>query len=138
MNEIIAFIEENLAVILSAAGTMSIAGYAVYFLKKTILPRALTMVATIVSNMFGVPYDGVSDLVNKLPIADKLDELSQKADTELQSRLLALAKDLSSPLYSDEEKRAIQAVYDEMYAKAKPALTVAFNNLLDTYKAHKR
>ena len=104
MNELLQFIQENLSVVLAATGTVSITAYGIYFLKKTILPRALTMVATIVSNMFGVPYDGVHDLVNKLPIADKLDALANKADIELQSRLIALSKDLASPLYSAEEK----------------------------------
>ena len=133
MNELLQFIQENLSVVLAATGTVSITAYGIYFLKKTILPRALTMVATIVSNMFGVPYDGVHDLVNKLPIADKLDALSNKADIELQSRLIALAKDLASPLYSAEEKDRIRAVYNEMYEKAKPTMTVEFQQLLDVY-----
>ena len=96
------------------------------------------MVATIVSNMFGVPYDGVHDLVNKLPIADKLDELAKKGDIELQSRLLALAKDLASPLYNEDEKLAIRMVYNELYEKAKPAMTVAFAQLLDVYQNHNK
>lgn len=136
MNELLQFASENLSVVLAATGTVSITAYGIFFLKKTILPRALTMVATIVSNMFGVPYDGVHDLVNKLPIADKLDELAKKADIELQSRLIALAKDLSSPLYSADEKDRIRAVYNEMYEKAKPTMTVAFTQLLDVYKTH--
>lgn len=136
MNELLQFIQENLSVVLAATGTVSITAYGIYFLKKTILPRALTMVATIVSNMFGVPYDGVHDLVNKLPIADKLDALANKADIELQSRLIALSKDLASPLYSAEEKDNIRAVYNEMYEIAKPTMTVAFQQLLDVYKTH--
>lgn len=136
MNELLQFIQENLSVVLAATGTVSITAYGIYFLKKTILPRALTMVATIVSNMFGVPYDGVHDLVNKLPIADKLDALANKADIELQSRLIALSKDLASPLYSAEEKDRIRAVYNEMYEIAKPTMTVAFQQLLDVYKTH--
>ena len=136
MNELLQFIQENLSVVLAATGTVSITAYGIYFLKKTILPRALTMVATIVSNMFGVPYDGVHDLVNKLPIADKLDALANKADIELQSRLIALSKDLASPLYSAEEKDKIRAVYNEMYEIAKPTMTVAFQQLLDVYKTH--
>lgn len=136
MNELLQFIQENLSVVLAATGTVSITAYGIYFLKKTILPRALTMVATIVSNMFGVPYDGVHDLVNKLPIADKLDALANKADIELQSRLIALSKDLASPLYSAEEKDRIRAVYNEMYEIAKPTMTVAFQQLLDAYKSH--
>lgn len=136
MNELLQFIQENLSVVLAATGTVSITAYGIYFLKKTILPRALTMVATIVSNMFGVPYDGVHDLVNKLPIADKLDALANKADIELQSRLIALSKDLASPLYSAEEKDRIRAVYNEMYEIAKPKMTVAFQQLLDAYKSH--
>ena len=136
MKELLQFIQENLSVVLAATGTVSITAYGIYFLKKTILPRALTMVATIVSNMFGVPYDGVHDLVNKLPIADKLDALANKADIELQSRLIALSKDLASPLYSAEEKDNIRAVYNEMYEIAKPTMTVAFQQLLDVYKTH--
>ncbi len=136
MNELLQFIQENLSVVLAATGTVSITAYGIYFLKKTILPRALTMVATIVSNMFGVPYDGVHDLVNKLPIADKLDALANKADIELQSRLIALSKDLASPLYSAEEKDRIRAVYNEMYERAKPTMTIAFQQLLDVYKTH--
>ena len=134
----LAFISENLSVILAGTGTVSMVGYGIYFLKKTILPKALTMVATIVSNMFGVPYDGVHDLVNRLPIADKLDELAKKGDIELQSRLLALAKDLSSPLYNEDEKLAIRMVYNELYEKAKPAMTVAFTQLLDVYQNHNK
>lgn len=136
MNELLQFIQENLSVVLAATGTVSITAYGIYFLKKTILPRALTMVATIVSNMFGVPYDGVHDLVNKLPIADKLDALANKADIELQSRLIALSKDLASPLYSAEEKDRIRAVYNEMYERAKPTMTIAVQQLLDVYKTH--
>lgn len=136
MKELLQFIQENLSVVLAATGTVSITAYGIYFLKKTILPRALTMVATIVSNMFGVPYDGVHDLVNKLPIADKLDALANKADIELQSRLIALSKDLASPLYSAEEKDRIRAVYNEMYEKAKPTMTIAFQQLLDVYRTH--
>ena len=134
----LAFISENLSVILAGTGTVSMVGYGIYFLKKTILPKALTMVATIVSNMFGVPYDGVHDLVNRLPIADKLDELAKKGDIELQSRLLALAKDLASPLYNEDEKLAIRMVYNELYEKAKPAMTVAFTQLLDVYQNHNK
>ena len=138
MEQILAFISENLSVILTGTGTVSMVGYGIYFLKKTILPKALTMVATIVSNMFGVPYDGVHDLVNKLPIADKLDELAKKGDIEIQSRLLALAKDLASPLYNEDEKLAIRMVYNELYEKAKPAMTVAFTQLLDVYQNHNK
>jgi hypothetical protein len=138
MEQILAFISENLSVILAGTGTVSMVGYGIYFLKKTILPKALTMVATIVSNMFGVPYDGVHDLVNRLPIADKLDELAKKGDIELQSRLLALAKDLSSPLYNEDEKLAIRMVYNELYEKAKPAMTLAFTQLLDVYQNHNK
>jgi hypothetical protein len=138
MEQILAFISENLSVILAGTGTVSMVGYGIYFLKKTILPKALTMVATIVSNMFGVPYDGVHDLVNRLPIADKLDELAKKGDIELQSRLLALAKDLASPLYNEDEKLAIRMVYNELYEKAKPAMTVAFTQLLDVYQNHNK
>ena len=138
MEQMLAFISENLSVILAGTGTVSMVGYGIYFLKKTILPKALTMVATIVSNMFGVPYDGVHDLVNKLPIADKLDELAKKGDIELQSRLLALAKDLASPLYNEDEKLAIRMVYNELYEKAKPAMTVAFAQLLDVYQNHNK
>jgi hypothetical protein len=138
MEQMLAFISENLSVILAGTGTVSMVGYGIYFLKKTILPKALTMVATIVSNMFGVPYDGVHDLVNRLPIADKLDELAKKGDIELQSRLLALAKDLSSPLYNEDEKLAIRMVYNELYEKAKPAMTVAFTQLLDVYQNHNK
>ena len=138
MEQILAFISENLSVILTGTGTVTVVGWSIYFVKKTILPKALTMVATIVSNMFGVPYDGVYDLVNKLPIADKLDELAKKGDIELQSRLLALAKDLSSPLYNEDEKLAIRMVYNELYEKAKPAMTVAFTQLLDVYQNHNK
>lgn len=138
MNELLQFASENLSVILAATGTVSITAYGIFFLKKTILPRALTMVATIVSNMFGVPYDGVHDLVNKLPIADKLDALASKADIELQSRLIALSKDLASPLYSAEEKERIKAVYNELYEMAKPQMTIAFQQLLDVYKNHNK
>jgi hypothetical protein len=138
MEQMLAFISENLSVILAGTGTVSMVGYGIYFLKKTILPKALTMVATIVSNMFGVPYDGVHDLVNRLPIADKLDELAKKGDIELQSRLLALAKDLASPLYNEDEKLAIRMVYNELYEKAKPAMTVAFTQLLDVYQNHNK
>ena len=138
MEQMLAFISENLSVILAGTGTVSMVGYGIYFLKKTILPKALTMVATIVSNMFGVPYDGVHDLVNRLPIADKLDELAKKGDIELQSRLLALAKDLASPLYNEDEKLAIRMVYNELYEKAKPAMTLAFTQLLDVYQNHNK
>ena len=138
MEQILAFISENLSVILTGTGTVTVVGWSIYFVKKTILPKALTMVATIVSNMFGVPYDGVYDLVNKLPIADKLDELAKKGDIELQSRLLALAKDLASPLYNEDEKLAIRMVYNELYEKAKPAMTVAFTQLLDVYQNHNK
>lgn len=138
MNELILFLQENLSVILAGTGTLSIVGYGIYFLKKAILPKALTMVATIVSNLFGVPYDGVRDLVDKLPIAEKLDALAEKADLEIQSRLIALAKDLSSPLYSDAEKESIKAVYKELYAKSGENLSVAFKELLETYQNHNK
>jgi hypothetical protein len=138
MEQILAFISENLSVILTGTGTVTVVGWSIYFVKKTILPKALTMVATIVSNMFGVPYDGVYDLVIKLPIADKLDELAKKGGIELQSRLLALAKDLASPLYNEDEKLAIRMVYNELYEKAKPAMTVAFTQLLDVYQNHNK
>jgi hypothetical protein len=129
------WINENLELVLGSTGIAAFVTYVSVRFTSVAIPRFLGQVqktfAIIISNLFGVEFGEGTDMVNKLPVIGKFDEMAEELELQLYLKLLDLKKQLVSPLYTELEKVPIENLYNYLYDRLKDNLPDEFQQVLD-------
>lgn len=124
-----AWLEANLPELLAGGGVSVLVTYLVHRFNSKILPNFLLSVqrvfAVIVSNLFGVSFGEGQDIVEKLPVIGKFDDLSVDIRLSNELKLFELKKQLNSPLYTELEKIPIENMFNYLFAKMEENLSEA-------------
>lgn len=114
------WLQENIFTIITSGGVLAFIGYVYHKFIKSVVPNLIKSVtnvaARLISNLFGTNYDDGNDMVDKLPLVDKLKELEEDIRLNNELKLLEYKQKLASPLYDELEKIPIQKAYDQIFA----------------------
>lgn len=129
------WINQNLEIVLGGTGIAAFITYISVRFTSVVLPKFLGQVqktfAIIVSNLFGVSFGEGADMVDKLPVIGKFDDMAEELELQLYLKLLDLKKQLVSPLYTTLEKVPIENLYNYLYDRLKENLPEEFKQVLD-------
>lgn len=128
------FLKDNLNVILSGVSVVAFITLLYFKFNKTHIPNLINKVtnvfAVIVSNLLGKSYGDGRDIVNKLPIVDKVKDLEKDIKISNEIKLIELKQKLISPIYTEEEKTHLRRVYDYLYSQMRDELPEEIKELL--------
>jgi len=128
------FLKDNLNVILSGVSVVAFITLLYFKFNKTHIPNLINKVtnvfAIIVSNLLGKTYGDGKDIVNKLPIVDKVQVLEKDIKISNEIKLIELKQKLISPIYTEEEKTHLRRVYDYLYSQMRDELPEEIKELL--------
>lgn len=128
------FLKDNLNVILSGVSVVAFITLLYFKFNKTHIPNLINKVtnvfAIIVSNLLGKTYGDGKDIVNKLPIVDKVKDLEKDIKISNEIKLIELKQKLISPIYTEEEKTHLRRVYDYLYSQMRDELPEEIKELL--------
>lgn len=131
---VLEFLEDNLNVILSGVSVVAFITLLYFKFNKTHIPNLINKVtnvfAIIVSNLLGKSYGDGRDIVNKLPIVDKVKDLEKDIKISNEIKLIELKQKLISPIYTEEEKTHLRRVYDYLYSQMRDELPEEIKELL--------
>ena len=118
INGLINGIKSNWEVITFGTFMATITGVAGYWVTKKVIPALidtfLLYLAKIMAKLTGVPVDGVSDVIQKLPFVDNLKKASEELHQQNEIKLMELKNKLVSPKLSEAERLAYQGIYDKL------------------------
>lgn len=130
----IEWVQNNLELVLGGTSLAAFITYISLRFTSVVLPKFLTQVqkmfAVIISNLFGVSFGEGMDMVDKLPVMNKFDEMAVELEMQIYLKLIDLKKQIASPLYSDLEKVPLQNLYNFLYEKVKTKLPIEIQNVL--------
>ena len=128
------FLKDNLNFILSGVSVVAFITLLYFKFNKTHIPNLINKVtnvfAVIVSNLLGKSYGDGKDIVNKLPIVDKVKDLEKDIKISNEIKLIELKQKLISPIYTEEEKTHLRRVYDYLYSQMRDELPEEIKELL--------
>lgn len=129
------FARENSVMLTTGTAVSVLGGGFIYYVVKKVVPETLNklllFVTKLVAKMFGVPVEGVSDMVQKLPIMDKMEAWEAKLQTQNELKLIELKNKLVSPKLSDTERIAYIAMYDKILLDMGAAISSSTKNALE-------
>jgi len=103
-------------VLTSSVVLSALFGWFAWYLHRYFLPRVtsklLSWVVQVVSQMFGVPQEQVSEEVYELPIVAQMKDWNERMIMESELKLIELQNRLVSPILSNSERIAYQAEFD--------------------------
>lgn len=130
----IEWVQNNLELVLGGTSLAAFITYISLRFTSVVLPKFLgqvqKMFAIIVSNLFGVSFGEGMDMVEKLPVLNKFDEMAVELEMQIYLKLIDLKKQIASPLYTDLEKVPLQNLYNFLYEKVKAKLPIEIQNVL--------
>lgn len=142
MEEFLLWLQENLGVILTGAGLSALAGYISYWFTTKVVPRIINsvvnMFAKLVSNLFGVSYGEGQDLVNALPVVQKLNDVEDSIIINAEMKLIEYKQKINSPAFTAAEKAPYQATFDYLYNKFKEKLSPEVLLILNQFEEASR
>jgi len=128
------FLKDNLNFIISGVSVVAFITLLYFKFNKTHIPNLINKVtnvfAIIVSNLLGKTYGDGKDIVNKLPIVDKVQVLEKDIKISNEIKLIELKQKLISPIYTEEEKTHLRRVYDYLYSQMRDELPEEIKELL--------
>lgn len=131
---VLEFLKDNLNFILSGVSVVAFITLLYFKFNKTHIPNLINKVtnvfAVIVSNLLGKSYGDGKDIVNKLPIVDKVKDLEKDIKISNEIKLIELKQKLISPIYTEEEKTHLRRVYDYLYSQMRDELPEEIKELL--------
>ena len=131
---VLEFLKDNLNFILSGVSVVAFITLLYFKFNKTHIPNLINKVtnvfAVIVSNLLGKTYGDGRDIVNKLPIVDKVKDLEKDIKISNEIKLIELKQKLISPIYTEEEKTHLRRVYDYLYSQMRDELPEEIKELL--------
>lgn len=131
---VLEFLKDNLNFIISGVSVVAFITLLYFKFNKTHIPNLINKVtnvfAIIVSNLLGKSYGDGRDIVNKLPIVDKVKDLEKDIKISNEIKLIELKQKLISPIYTEEEKTHLRRVYDYLYSQMRDELPEEIKELL--------
>ncbi len=131
---VLEFLKDNLNFIISGVSVVAFITLLYFKFNKTHIPNLINKVtnvfAIIVSNLLGKTYGDGKDIVNKLPIVDKVQVLEKDIKISNEIKLIELKQKLISPIYTEEEKTHLRRVYDYLYSQMRDELPEEIKELL--------
>jgi len=131
---VLEFLKDNLNFIISGVSVVAFITLLYFKFNKTHIPNLINKVtnvfAVIVSNLLGKSYGDGRDIVNKLPIVDKVKDLEKDIKISNEIKLIELKQKLISPIYTEEEKTHLRRVYDYLYSQMRDELPEEIKELL--------
>ena len=116
-----AWLIDNLPEVLAGTGVSVLITYITYRFNTKVVPNFLEsvqrMFAILVSNLFGVTFGEGQDIVEKLPVIGKFDDLAADIQLNNEIKLFELKKQLNSPLYTALEKVPIELMFNMLFEK---------------------
>lgn len=131
---VLEFLKDNLNFIISGVSVVAFITLLYFKFNKTHIPNLINKVtnvfAIIVSNLLGKSYGDGRDIVNKLPIVDKVQVLEKDIKISNEIKLIELKQKLISPIYTEEEKAHLRRAYDYLYSQMRDELPEEIKELL--------
>jgi hypothetical protein len=131
---VLEFLKDNLNFIVGGVSVVAFITLLYFKFNKTHIPNLINKVtnvfAVIVSNLLGKSYGDGKDIVNKLPIVDKVKDLEKDIKISNEIKLIELKQKLISPIYTEEEKTHLRRVYDYLYSQMRDELPEEIKELL--------
>jgi len=131
---VLEFLKDNLNFIISGVSVVAFITLLYFKFNKTHIPNFINKVtnvfAVIVSNLLGKSYGDGRDIVDKLPIVDKVKDLEKDIKISNEIKLIELKQKLISPIYTEEEKTHLRRVYDYLYSQMRDELPEEIKELL--------
>lgn len=131
---VLEFLKDNLNFIVGGVSVVAFITLLYFKFNKTHIPNLINKVtnvfAVIVSNLLGKTYGDGRDIVNKLPIVDKVKDLEKDIKISNEIKLIELKQKLISPIYTEEEKTHLRRVYDYLYSQMRDELPEEIKELL--------
>lgn len=131
----IEWVQANLELVIGGTTLTAFITYISLRFTSVVLPKFLQqlqkMFAVIISNLFGVSFGEGVDMVEKLPVMGKFDDIGKELEMQIFLKLVDLKKQLASPLYTEAEKVALQKLYDYIYAQVKEKLPQEIKEVLE-------
>jgi hypothetical protein len=131
----IEWVQNNLELVLGGTTLTAFITYIFLRLTSVILPRFLNqlkdMFAVIISNLFGMSFGEGVDMVEKLPVLNKFDDIGQELEMQIYLKLIDIKKQIASPLYTEAEKVPLEKLYDYLYAQVKEKLPQEIKDVLE-------
>lgn len=131
---VLEFLKDNLNFIVGGVSVVTFITLLYFKFNKTHIPNLINKVtnvfAVIVSNLLGKSYGDGKDIVNKLPIVDKVKDLEKDIKISNEIKLIELKQKLISPIYTEEEKTHLRRVYDYLYSQMRDELPEEIKELL--------
>lgn len=126
--------------VVATSGVMSaLAAWMLYYFYKVLVPKftghILEFIVKVVSKMFGLPADDVSDAVQQLPIVNQMDEWNKRMTLDAELKLVELKRRLVSPSLNKAERIAYQAEYDHLMESAGDKVSPKIKKVLKDIEA---
>lgn len=131
----IEWVQANLELVIGGTTLTAFITYISLRFTSVVLPKFLQQVqkmfAVIISNLFGVSFGEGVDMVEKLPVISKFDNIGSELEMQIYLKLVDLKKQLASPLYTEAEKVPLEKLYDYIYEQVKEKLPKEIKEVLE-------
>lgn len=131
----IEWVQNNLELVLGGTTLTAFITYIFLRLTSVVLPKFLqqvqNMFAVVISNLFGISFGEGVDMVEKLPVLNKFDDIGKELEMQIYLKLVDIKKQIASPLYTEAEKVPLEKLYDYLYAQVKNKLPQEIKDVLE-------
>jgi hypothetical protein len=139
MNELFNSLGDWLSASWGNIGFMTLAttvfGVVSYYFARHVFPKAIEslvlILSKVISKLFGMEVEDVSDVVKKLPFIDNLKKMEHNILVQNEVKLIELKNKLVSPKLSEVERIAYQGVYDKLLEDLGDSLSFATAKVLN-------
>jgi len=137
MEDILTFVEENLALIIGVVGTSGFMTFLYHKFKTKVVPKIIVSVVNLfgklLNNMFGIQTDE-EPLADALPFVTEFNNLKADIVVTVEMKLMDLKQKITSPVYTDKEKEPMVNMFNYLYDNYKNKISNEVKTILDEFE----